>query len=108
MANSVGDNMSDWERAIHDLKEVVDKRRATLVRATILDQDNQPLAIGTATPQSEGAQGTFWLDDPTPADTLASRAVILRRSDGSGGKFLRFERCPYAHYSMHFHFEVQT
>jgi hypothetical protein len=100
--------MNDYEKAIHDLKEALAKRRATLVQATILDQDNQPVATGTATPESEGALGTFWLFDAGLADTLTSRAAVLRRSDGTGGKFVRFERCPYAHFSMHFHFQIEA
>ena len=100
--------MDKRECAIHDLKEALANRRATLVHATILDRSSQALATGTATPQTEGVHGTFWIDDANLADTLVSRAAMLRRSDGSGGKFLRFERCPHAHYSMHFHFEIQT
>jgi hypothetical protein len=94
------------KNAIHGLEEILAERRVTLVRATILDRDNQPLATGTATPVTEGARGTFWVDDLEQADTLASRAAILRRSDGSANRLLRFERCPHAHYSRHFHFEV--
>lgn len=96
------------EDAIHDLKKILDDRRATLVRATILDQDNQPLATGTATPRSEGVHGAFWIDNPREADTLASRAAVLRRSDGTESKFVRFQRCEHAHYSLHFHFETET
>jgi len=94
--------------ATYDLKKILDARRATLVRATILDRDNQPLATGTATPRSEGVHGAFWIDNPKEADTLASRAAILRRSDGTESKFVRFQRCEHAHYSLHFHFETET
>jgi hypothetical protein len=59
VANGVGDNMSDQERAIHDLKEAVEKRRATLVRATILDQDNQRIATRTATLNPKALRGRF-------------------------------------------------
>ena len=94
--------------AIHDLEKILAERRATLVNATILDRDNQPLATGTATPRSEGVHGAFWIDNPKEADTLASRAAILRRSDDTESKFVRFERCQHAHYSLHFHFETET
>jgi hypothetical protein len=35
-----------------------------LIRATVLDRDNQPLATGTATPRFEGVHGVFWIDNP--------------------------------------------
>ena len=98
--------MSQFEDgAAHDIQEIVAKRRATFVHVTILDQDNQPLANGTATPESEGVHGTFWIDDPKQADVPASRAVILRQLDGSERKLRTFERCSRAKYSIHFHFE---
>ena len=96
------------EEAIRQLIEIVEKRRATFVRAEILDQDNQLVATGEVTPLSEGAHQVFWLDDPKQGDTLAQRAVILRRSDGSEHKVFHFERCPHTHFSRHFHFEVRA
>jgi hypothetical protein len=96
------------EEAIHDLEKVLAERRATLVRVEILGRDNQRLATGTATPQSEGVHGAFWIDGLKGADTLASQAVILRRSDGTESKFVRFQRCPAAHGSLHFHFETEA
>src|SRR6476660_9085787 len=94
--------------AIHDRGKILAERQATLVRATTLDRDNQTLTTGTATPRSEGVHGAFWIDNPKEADTRVSRAVILRRSDGTESKFVRFERCQHAHYSLHFHFETET
>jgi len=79
-----------------------------LIRATVLDRDNQPLATGTATSRSEGVHGVFWIDNPKEADTLVSRAAVLRRSDGTESKLLRFQRCQPAHYSLHFHFDSEA
>ena len=45
------------KNAIHDLEEILAERRVTLVRATILDRDNQPLATGTGVVRSEGTSG---------------------------------------------------
>jgi deoxycytidylate deaminase len=95
------------KEAVRQLIEIVEKRRATFVGAEILDRDNRLVATGAATPVSEGAHQVFWLDDPTQADTLAQRAAILRRSDGSEQKVLNFERCPHAKYTRHFHFEIE-
>jgi len=96
------------EEAVRQLIDLVEKRRATFVRAMILDRDNQLVATGEVSPLSEGAFQVFHIDNPKDADTLSSKAVILRRSDGSEQKILRFERCPHTQYSTHFHFEIET
>ena|SRR2546430_1631811 len=105
-------SMDDWEKAVHGLEEALEKYRETLVQATVLDRDNQPIATGTATPVTEGVHGAFWPQNPETnreaSDTLASRAAVLRRSDGTASKFVRFERCPQSKYSPHFHFETET
>jgi hypothetical protein len=94
------------EKAVRQLIEIVEKRRATFVRAEILDRDNQLLATGEASPASEGVRQVFHTDNPKEADILESRAAILRRLDGTSQKILRCERCPNVQYSLHFHLEV--
>jgi len=96
------------EEAVRRLIEIVEKRHATFVRAEILDQDNQLVGTDSVTPLSEGAHQVFWTDNPEQADTLVQHAAILRRSDGSEQRILNIERCSHAHYSRHFHFEIEA
>ena len=96
------------EEAVRQLIDLVEKRRATFVRAKILDRDNQLVATGEASPVSEGVLQVFHIDNPKEADTLESHAAVLRRSDGTSQKILRCQRCPHVQYSLHFHLEVET
>jgi hypothetical protein len=99
--------MPSWDQLVHDLKEVVEARRKTFVRATVLDRDSRELSSGTATPLSEGVHGSFWPDDPKQKDIPPSNAAKLHRSDGTESKLVRFEYCPQSAYSPHYHFETE-
>jgi len=58
------------KNAIHDLEEILAERRVTLVRATILDRDNQPLATGTGVVRSEGVIPPHDAVEPMPVSEV--------------------------------------
>lgn len=90
----------------HDLTEALAKYRESLIRVTILDRDNQPVSSGQSTSNTDSSAQVFWPDDPGESDIPTSRAVNLRRSDGSQVAISDFRPCDVAHSSVHYHFRI--
>jgi hypothetical protein len=75
-----------------------------MFRATVLDDDNRPLAAGEAL--LEGTRGVFWPYIMKNEDIQGSNAASLRHADGTERTLLHFERCSLLNFVSHFHFEI--
>ncbi len=93
------------EAILDNCIEIVEKRRATFVRAEILDRDNQLVATGEVISSIRRRfSGVSHQTIQKKRTFSASRAAVLRRSDGTSQKILRCERCQH---SLHFHLEIE-
>ena len=96
-------------QAVHDLESVLAENRKHIFRATVLNQDNQPLAIGRAL--LVGGVPIFWPDSPEPTNLQgidSSSAVALRHSDGTQTAIRDFHLCEVASMTVHYHFRVAS
>jgi hypothetical protein len=97
--------MKPQDQAIHDLNQALAERRKLLFQATLLDQDNRPLAKGEAI--IEAGRGVFWPNPPERQDIQPSNAVTLRRSDETSIALFHFRLCPAHSSSVHYHFQTE-
>src|SRR5437870_2877588 len=100
--------MDAYEKALHDLQVAVAVRRQQVFHATLIDQDNQPLATGEALIEGSPSHGVFWPDHPAHEDIQPSSAITLRRLDGTSIALSQFCRCTSLAISVHYHFDVVT
>jgi hypothetical protein len=89
---------------IHDIREALTYHREQIVRATVLDEDQQLLATGDVL--MEGGHGVFWPYVLRHENIEESEPAILRWGDGAEKQLRIFERCSSSAYASHFHFEV--
>jgi hypothetical protein len=93
---------------LHDLSKVLAERRKQVFHATLLNQDNHPLATGEAIIEGSPPRGVFWPDHPAHEDIQSSSAVTLCRLDGTSVVVSHFYLCPALTTTVHYHFDVQT
>jgi hypothetical protein len=85
--------------------ELAAKTRASLIPATILDQESRPLATGGLRPDTDGGL-LFLLYGRANAGIPLAEAASVQYPDGRTARLFDFHRCP-SELSVHYHFQIQ-
>lgn len=87
------------------LAELEKERQKHIIHVEVLDQDNQPLAIGEATLDTPEAAGVFEPRPVTLEGIPPESAKTLRTTDGKIYRLLDFQRCQAS--LLHYHFRTK-